>query len=150
MALLEEIKTQAINSITNIDLDRLNLYARENNSTLNDLYQTKILDDTSIESSLEQAVLTCGRRDYQYLTNVKNPHARRYPDHLNYSEFLVYTIEQGIFTKHELSQIKFDHGDTIETFTRSYRKENLLELLRTPLLNPQQVSYLGDVSHCCC
>lgn len=148
--LTDKIKEVVLNDIKQIDLDRLNLYAHQNHQSLHALYHAEIINNAVIESALEQAVLTCAKRDYQSLVQHKSPLGTQYPDHLIRPELFAYAIEKGTFSDKELSQVKFDHSETAKTFPQSYHKENLLELLREELLHPKRAPHLGDDIYSCC
>ncbi len=121
-----------------LDINTLDIYARANKEILSFLYKKEIIDDGSIESALEVAVLRKARQDYEVITTKEKPYII-YADHIGKPECLAYALDKSEFFKKEIKKIPFDsdHGDTAETFPQKYRKENLLAILRKELLNPR-------------
>jgi hypothetical protein len=122
----------------------IDIYARRNQETLNFLYNQGIIDDSSIEGALEEAVFRQARQDYESMTMKGRPYTI-WADHIGRPEYLAYAFERGKFSRKEIKKIPFDHGDTAETFSQHYGKKNLLSILREEILNPKPLpKFEGD------
>lgn len=66
------------------------------------------------------------------------------PDH-TFPEVFAYGIYNNIYTDKEIKSIRFDHGDTSETFVKSYYEADLVEKLRHKVLGigdlKQEITY---------
>ena len=79
-----------------------------------------------------------------------------YADHIYVEEYLAWGLERKMFSKDEISKIRFDHGDTPESYVRDYGRKNLLDTLVDRFIHPQ--SDIGrirrvvssTVDDCCC
>ena len=129
MTLNDELKTTVIKDLEGqFNISNLDKYVSENGKTLNFLYNKGIIDDTSIEGVLEKVVIREARSDFLLMINNKRPYVI-YPDHLLRPECLAYALDKGKFSKEEIEQIPFDHGDTAKIFVQRYNKENLIKEL---------------------
>lgn len=150
MGLNDKLKTATIEDLREVDILMLGSYARQNEETLNFLYKQEIIDNTSIESALEEAVFNQARQDYNVMTAKGRPYTI-WADHVGRPDCLAYALSKNKFSKKEIKKILFDHGDTAETFLKSYDRENLLSVLREELLNPKPL-LTDDTFHkdlCC-
>jgi hypothetical protein len=103
---------------------------RENAGMLDYLHQGKILDDKSMESSLEKAIIQQARRDYDNI--IKSKRSLK-----NYSRpmFLAYAMQTGEFSKKEIDKINFGK-ETREEFVEKNYNPNLVKLVRKDVLDP--------------
>jgi len=136
MSLNYALKTDTIEDLKKISILFLDDYARQNQETLTFLYKHGIIDDTSIEGALEEAVFRQARQDYKTITRKGRPYTI-WADHVDRPECLAYALERDKFSRKEIRQIPFDHGENAETFIRNYGIKNLLSILRKELLNPK-------------
>lgn len=145
MALTDKLKEVIVDDLKNMNLLFLDVYARNNGSTLKSLYLAGIIDDDLLEKALEDAVYNQARRDYETMEKSSfSSHA----DHVARPDCLGYAIMNGKFSDNELSKIPFDHGETIESFPKIHGSDNLLEKLKDQLFNPKP-SIKYKISHCC-
>jgi hypothetical protein len=49
-----------------------------------------------------------------------------YPDHTSWPGAFAYALRESEFSPEEMEKIRFDHGDTVETFIQGYGKNDLL------------------------
>ncbi len=144
MSLNDVLKTATIENLKRVSILMLDSYARQNQKTLDFLYKHKIIDDSSIEGALEEAVFRQARQDYETMTR-KGRSYTIWVDHVGRPECLAYALERSKFSGKEIKQIPFDHGENAETFPQHYGKENLLSILREELLNPKPLpKFEGD------
>lgn len=140
MKLVNELKKGIIEELREMKIYNLIDYARKNHEELNFFYDKSIVDDKSIESALENAVLAQARRDYDFIKIDTGGRSRKgiitYADHVLFPEYLAYALYKGIFSRQEIQQIPFDHGETAEEFSKGYNVEGILSNLRKKLLNP--------------
>lgn len=79
---------------------------------------------------------------------------------MGWEEYLAWGLENKIFSQKEIKEIHFDHGDTVDSYIRAYRKSNLLEETlreasekliypRSPIQTIQNKT-IGDVDDCFC
>ena len=135
MSLNHALKTATIEDLKKVRILTLDSYARQNQDILTALYNEGIIDDSSIEGALEDAVFKQAREDYETMTR-KGRTYKILADHVGRPECLAYALERSKFSREEIKQIPFDHGETAETFPQHYGRENLLSILREELLNP--------------
>lgn len=133
MSLKESLKTTVIEELKQVSINGLNFYARTNADVLTALYSIGVIDDSSIEGALEEAVFRQAQIDYYFLTGRKS---HTWADHVGRPECLAYALTHGKFSPKQISRIPFNSGDSAETFLGRYGKENLLVHLREELLNP--------------
>lgn len=148
-AALGEIKRMRLSiglytSARNVDIHNLLAY----------LHKHQIIDDASIEGALEEVVFAEARNDYNFLTRRNNVAPYKiWADHVGRPECLAYALQKGQFTDREIRKIPFDHGETAQTFTATYGRQNLLATLREELLNPKPLPDFGgdyDPHPACC
>jgi hypothetical protein len=146
MALEDALRKAAIGEIEQISIPELNRYARQNRAVIGFLYANKIITDGLIESALEKAVIKQAQSDYLSVTLLKVSDA----EHVAMPEFLAYAIDHKFMGAYEVKALRFDHGETVESFVKTYRKDNLLSGLRDDLLNPKPVpEYMkGEIDEC--
>lgn len=140
MSLTDKLKEATIADLEHITILALANYARKNERIIDFLYDNAIIDDSSIERALEKAVIAQARGDYEIMTREGRPHTV-HADHVisGRPDFLAYALQKGAFSDKEIVKIPFDHGDTAETFQRTYGKVNLLSTLREELLHPKKL-----------
>ena len=63
MSLNDALKTATIEDLKKVSILMLDSYARQNNETLTFLYEHEIIDDSSIEGALEEAVFRQERQE---------------------------------------------------------------------------------------
>jgi len=135
MSLNDALKTATIEELKEVNIRMLDSYARENHTVLKFLYNNGILDDSSIEGALEEAVFKQAREGYEIMVKRKGSPGFL-ADYVG-PEYLAYALEKGKFSKREIKQIPFDHGETARVFPQYYGRENLLFELRGRVLNPK-------------
>ncbi|MCX8146889.1 MAG: hypothetical protein N3D84_00265 [Candidatus Woesearchaeota archaeon] len=144
MSLNEALKKAIIEDLKKVNLLMLNYYAHQNHKILIFLYEHRIIDDSSIECALEEAVFRQAREDYETMTKEGRPYTI-WADHLHMPECLAYALGRGEFSREEIKKIPFDHGQNAETFFQRYGKKNLPSILREELLNPRPLpKFEGD------
>ena len=148
MTLTDKLKTITIEELKHVAINNLNYYARKNGDAVNYLHNLKIIDNSSIENALEEAVFTQARNDYEMMIKKGREHTI-WADHVLRPECLAYALNKGKFSQTEIDQIPFDHNSNAETFTKRYHKKNLLIILRGELLNPKPVSKVKEFKSCC-
>ncbi len=97
------------------------------------LYENGIIDDSDLEEVLHYAAIAQGKRDYERLKK-----GNVWPDHLAQPEFLAYIILKKELSEHEISRINFDHGDTKETFCKTYDPRRIIAQLKENVLHPRK------------
>lgn len=146
MSLNDKLKTLLLEDLKKLDISLINDYALKNENIINYAYSQKIIDDFSIESALETAVLAKARSDYELM--IKEGRNRIiYADHISSPECLAYGLQKSNFSKEEIKNIPFDHNETAETFQKDYNKKNLLSILRKELLEPTPLQKYNK--NCC-
>jgi len=144
MSLNDALKTATIEDLRKVSILMLDSYARRNQEALTFLYKHEIIDDSSIEGALEEAVFRQARQDYEDMTRKGRLHTI-WADQVGKPECLAYALDKNKFSRKEIEQIPFDLEDTAETFPQSYGRENLLSILREELLNPKPLpAFEGD------
>lgn len=81
-----------------------------------------------------------------------------YADQLGGNEkFLAWGLKLWIFSSKEIRNIRFDHGNTLESYIREYRDPRLVEDIIDKLIHPYSpVSFIKETvsnsvdTHCCC
>ncbi len=136
MSLNNVLRTATMEDLKKVTLFMLNNYARRNHETLTFFYDNGIIDDSSIEEVLEESVFRQARQYYKAITRKGRPYTI-WADHIGKPEYLAYALKKNKFSKKEIKQIPFDHGESAETFPQYYGRENLLSILREELLNPK-------------
>jgi len=68
-------------------------------------------------------------------------------DHVGSPECLAYALKKDKFSGREIKKIRFDHGDTAETFSQFYQRTDLLLELREKLINPKPLYRFDEESH---
>jgi len=145
-----KLKNSVIEELKGIRIYDLDRYARQYGEIISFLKEKEIVDNDSIEGSLEIAIIKQARSDFDLMTR-KGRHFELYPDHVGKPECLAYALEQEEFTQKEISKIPFDHGETAETFPKKYGKPNLPQVLRNELENPKEpLKYDLSDSHSGC
>lgn len=141
MTLVDKVKGTVLDYIRTIDVTRLGSFPemRDNKELdlLRFLYQGGVIDNTSIDAALEEAVFAQARKDYRW---VSGGH-RRYADHVSSPECFAYALRKGVFSSDEVSKIPFDHGDTAETYPQDYGSDKLFDGLRDALFAVPHVLY---------
>jgi hypothetical protein len=148
MDLATRLRDATIEALRGIDVTNLNFHARKYEEVINFLYNRKIIDNNSMATALEEAVIRQAKKDYEFLIR---PETYVAPDHVARPGCLAYAIQKGIFSEKELSRIKFDHGDNAETFSKSYSPDKLIPGLISQILKPTPVpKFIGNDSDCHC
>ena len=132
MSLADELKAATIRELSGIDIARLTEYARENHEELNSLYKAGIIDDTLIESALEEAVFSRSRKYYELIKKDFEGDmgcAGMYADTMptSCSAYLAYALTKGKFSEDEIKQ-------------RVKEKLSFVELEETEELMPSELS----------
>jgi len=107
-------------------------FGEKDSKSLNNLLAKRIILVDDIEQSIEEAIISEAKRDYEWIIQ-----HNREPDHIG-PEYLAYAINKGVFTKKQLERIHFDFEKTPEEFVKRHNKKNLLFDLRDKLLNPEE------------
>lgn len=147
--MLDEVKDLVLNELEKTSIFSIT-YAMEKNERklLIFLYHNKIITSSDLNSSLEKAVINEAKDNYRFLTGKQNLIHKEYPDHLAYPECLAYAIEKKIFSDLELKKIKFDHGETPDSFVKDYRSKDLIPWLRKKLLTAQPIIHSETKGYC--
>jgi hypothetical protein len=135
---LEGIAEVALLELKDIDIHNLNSYANSRHEILITLYKTGWINNEKIESVLREAVVKCGRTDYDLMRLPKGciGFFGIRADRLYMPEVLAYCIEERIFSEKELERIPLKRKETIESFVETHKRKDLLAKLRTDLLHP--------------
>lgn len=151
MSINEKLKAAVVKDLESLRLrcpfDSLEVYVSKNYEQLSALHNTGVISDQDIERALEVAVLRQAKKDYKLVT--RGIVSLTFPDELPDPIFLAYAIEKGFFSKDELKMIRFDHGETIETFPIGYRTSELLGDLRQRVLTkpkPKEDFFVNEYS----
>ena len=147
MAIRDALRQVALRELSLRDLysmDSSDLYLFKH------LYNENIIDDVSIEGSLEKAVIERARKDYRLAIRTGNDVI--FPDHFLRPEIFAYALSKKVFSDRELNKVRFDHGENPEIFQTTYGKDNLLATLREELLNPKPLPKFSSGDDCvlCC
>ncbi len=141
MSLNDSLRKVVIEELKNVDFHLFDAYARENQITLTVLHQNRIIDDASIERVLEEKVFRQARIDYEgTIRKERSAHI----DNAGRPEYFAYALKKDKFSKEEIEQIPFDHGETAETFAQKYEIKNLLSVLREKFLDPKPLPKCED------
>lgn len=134
---MQDLRSTTFSAIARIALsdDRLNwlMFGWGNTSArvLKLLIAEEIITEEELLSALDALLKITGRRSY-------DQHKRgEYPDHTISPQALAYALQNGQFTEKEKYGIKFDHGDTIQTFIESYNSGDLRRTVLDQLLTEQ-------------
>jgi hypothetical protein len=110
-----------------------------NHELLNSFKDQGVIDNAGLEKAIESMVFREATTDYT--NHVGGNYLFRYPDHFLHPEFFAYALQKGIFSRSELKKIRFDHGETIESYCQKYGRENLLgELTEELFVKPEPLS----------
>lgn len=81
------------------------------------LYE-KIVSEEELAIMAKARLLSWGRKNYEWL--FLKGHFTKWPDHAPCRSALAFAIREGELTEVEIARIKFDHGDTAETFVTAF------------------------------
>ena len=141
MGLTEKIKEALLKDISNSEI-LLHNYDAQERDFVRHLLASGVLKESEIDSALESAVISRAAKDYDFLVNSGR---KLYPDHDVMPEYLAYAIKHlKLPPNSDANKIKFDHGETPETFAKLYCPDNLLANLRNELLNPKPLPVYDD------
>jgi len=129
------VKSTIIENLKKIDISKINDYGLSNQRILDFSYKQGVINDSSIESALEYAVLKQARKDYESLIINKELY-EEHADHVSRTDCFAYALDKKEFSKEEIEKIPFEYGENQISFSQSYGKKNLLSILRKDLLNP--------------
>jgi hypothetical protein len=83
------------------------------------LREEHVVSDAEIHTALDRRLRALGRQCYE-----AHKKAGLDPEESPAHEALAYALDHGEFTDDEAGGIKFDHGDTVKTFTALYNAGN--------------------------
>ncbi len=83
--------------------------------------QEQAVSEEELAGMVRTRLLKWGRTNYEWL--FKKGGSTKWPDHAPCSSALAFAIREGELTKREVARIKFDHGDTLDTFIESFAKD---------------------------
>lgn len=134
---LEDISKRAIISCS---------YDENSRNFVKYLLSSGILKDTEIDSLIEGTVISEAVKGYNKLLHNQSRGLTCYPDHDIMPEYLAYAIKNNKLPANlDMNQIKFDHGETPDSFAKQYCPDNLIVKLRENLLNPKPLpAWDGD------
>ena len=155
---------EQVNDIIRREVSGMNLnsvhdlikYSIKDRMVLSALHKARILNDSDFEIYIKLAALETADKDYERIkydqTHPTAPTTRAnpFPDHLQYPEYFAYALAQKHFDPEELKKIKFDHGETPESFVKSYGKKNLIQYLKKEMLKTRRPKFKGGSGHCAC
>lgn len=118
--------------------------ARKHHKVIDFAYSNGIVTDSDLDSALTSGIERVAKWQLKRLRK-QNIH----PDHLYPVEIFAYGIEK-VFSQSEISRIKFDHGETPESFVKTYGNENIITDYRKILLNPPVQKIPHSDGHCPC
>ena len=108
-----------------------------------------VVTDEEIRSLIRKKLEKYARSAYAVATV-------RAADHIYDEQYLAWGLREGIFSPDEISKIRFDHGDTPESYARDYGQGDLLsefvERMKHPYSElPLLTSWVSTaVDDCCC
>ena len=99
----------------------------------------KLVQEDFLRNLVHLRIMQIGR----YMYGQTQRETSQWPDHVSSPEALAYAIKHNVFTTKELSQIRFDHDDTAETFMKEkvdyLDAEVLAQLLNREPFDPNYV-----------
>lgn len=111
------------------------------------LLENNFLTAADIAQAVHEGICAIGRRDYAW--HMRNQR-QNYPDHGDSPRGLGYAIKHGAISEEEARLIIFDHGETLETFTREsdgYLEEVIRDLAKQTEV-PQPAITVSDYCDC--
>ncbi|MGV8086851.1 MAG: hypothetical protein ACP5N1_04430 [Candidatus Woesearchaeota archaeon] len=151
----DKIVKVTFEELSALDYISLSFYGRKCHKTLQILKNNEIINDKMIYSALEKIIKNQAMIDYETIKCDKDQKYTTvlYADHVAKPEILAYAIKNNIFSKRELSNIPFDHNDTIESFVKKYDEPDLLKELYNKLMNPKSIvtntKHFDEHPSCC-
>lgn len=132
MDLQSRLKEVTLEYLSNINLNFPVGHTRENENLVDYMHKTGVIDNRSMDSALEEAVIKAAKADY---VNVTKKGTTIKPDHVAKPEFLAYAIEKGVFSNKEVKKIPFDHGEDAKAFVKNYKVDDLITKVRLSMMN---------------
>lgn len=84
--------------------------------------ENEYVSRNALEDAVHDSICKIGRSIFEW--HIQMPHSN-YPDHALSPEALGYAMKHGIISSKEIAQIRFDHGQTADTYLQY--SEGLLE-----------------------
>lgn len=111
---------------------------------LRELLSTEVVCEADLHQAVHGRLCEMGRASYD------EHRAGEHPDHTRSPEAFAYALLHNVFTPREEYRIRFDHGDTKESFIRSY-ENNIRERVVKALLTERAAPSLSvrDTDLCC-
>lgn len=107
------------------------------------LVKETVVSREDISKWVHVRLLKIGRTCYE-----QHKQRRQYPDHTLSPSALAYALKHGEITHSEATSIKFDHGETVETFIEIYER-GIAEKVLEQLLTEREPRKLLDTTDCC-
>lgn len=138
MSLDEKLKQVVLEDIKEVNLLLFDSYSSQNSSYIKALYDQGVVDNSSLTSALETAVLKQARRDYT--TMISSTTYTIYADHIGRPDCFAYALKKGEFSQGEIKKIPFD-GESVISYIHQYEKKYLIDELKKQLLhyNPLKI-----------
>ena len=134
MSLDDKLKGVVIEELKQLNLQFIDYYSKRDKEVLNFLYNKEIIDDSLIETILEDLVFKQARGDYNIMVKRKNEYII-YADHIRRPDCFAYALDKYKFSKKEIKKIPFDHGDNVKIYIEEYGRNDLLTFLKKKLLD---------------
>lgn len=127
------LKSAVLDSIKRLSIyGRVISWSNENVKVLTMLLNEKVVSQEEIEQAVHERLINAGRSSWGEVMG------GTYPDHTTSPEALGYALRYGVFTKTDERAIRYDHGDTKESFIASSEgmKESIVRQLLTEKPTP--------------
>lgn len=128
----------------NLSFISFDIEARRNLKSLKYAYSNGIVSNDDLDSSLEEGITRTAKWLYNRMRRQKIT-----PDHLYPVEIFAYGIEK-VFSETEKKRIRFDHGETPDSFVKDYGNPYIVRDYRKRLLDPPEFKVVGTDGHCAC
>lgn len=145
----------AVHSAIRVALVKCSLHlSKPDRIALATLFKEGFIQEDDLKFEADRKLREIGRACYAEHVASSSGSYRIWPDHTFSPEAFAYALAKGEFTRSEKWQIRFDHGDTEESFIKQYGVDTLLErtvkqwLDTTPL--PERMPDSDEGGHCCC
>jgi len=135
MNAMDILRRVVYNTIEDMYLEFLDVYCKEQGKDLRLLLEQGAITEQGLDAALTKAAVEKGKRDYHFLT-----HSPREPfadDSAIFPEYLIFAFDRGAITRADMEGLKYDHGDTVDSYCSEMRRADLVQHLRKNLLKEE-------------
>lgn len=149
MTLPNRIREVVLNELSN-NLSKCSYFLETDRRVLIALVSAGVITKADLLPIANKKLCVDGRGCYdRHIWSLKHGDNIMYPDHTFAPEAFAYALAHNVFSTKEESRIKFDHGDTKETFIAQYGMNmQCLHLVDSWLKPPNETTTSSSDSSC--